>query len=196
MKSKKKRVANIEFAALMGEMKKLGHRPAEVARRLNKSPGAISQYLSGYTNPSETVMALLRRIEEDSRLASSRTGSKEVQDLADKLGTVKYNCPDPYLFIKELIEKQYEENRKEFPHLNPGGDWERRLSRDQYTREADFFAIVEKLVADHRFKLGHLPSEKELPKVSASHPRMKRSTASKKARSGRVLPASSSITSD
>ena len=54
-----------EFQRLMKEMKNYGFRPADVAQKLDISKSAISQYLSGHTPPSRTVLAFMRRIVEE-----------------------------------------------------------------------------------------------------------------------------------
>lgn len=62
MKSKSKSENHEEFLRLMKEMENRGFRPAEVARKLRKTNGAMTQYASGDANPSDTVLELLRRI--------------------------------------------------------------------------------------------------------------------------------------
>ena len=71
---------------MMQTMENLGYRAADVARFLNKTHGAISQYLSGKTNPSETVLDLFRRVvaEKQGGQAGTEAGEEAVKEqLAD-----------------------------------------------------------------------------------------------------------------
>lgn len=93
-----------EFAHLMVSMRVLGFRPADVARMLNKSQGAVSQYLSGYTQPSETVLALLRRLVVEKQ---GKQTSSEIGELGSKLACLKEFDNETYLILKGYIEKFY-----------------------------------------------------------------------------------------
>jgi predicted transcriptional regulator len=103
MRIKQKTAENVEFCALMKEMKRFKYRPADVARMLNKSQGAVSQYLSGYTKPSETVMALMRRIARETwRGANER--DDEIEEMDEKLRRLQFLSPSDFQVIKEQIE--------------------------------------------------------------------------------------------
>ena len=67
----------------MKEMETHGFRPADIARKLKKTEGAMSQYASGYTNPSDTVLELLRRIADETRgekLPITKSKTKIISD--------------------------------------------------------------------------------------------------------------------
>jgi predicted transcriptional regulator len=103
--SDRKPDACYEFSHLMISMRVLGFRPADVARMLNKSQGAISQYLSGYTKPSETVLALLRRLVVEKQVKQT---PGVYEDLINKLTCLQHVMPTEYQAIKENIETCYE----------------------------------------------------------------------------------------
>ena len=100
-----------EFAALMRAMKDLGFRPADVARMLNKSKGAISQYMSRQTMPSNTVMELLRRVVNEKR-GVDVVGKGELQK---KLESLKRFEPEQYDVLKKTIEMLHGQVIKPLP---------------------------------------------------------------------------------
>jgi transcriptional regulator with XRE-family HTH domain len=91
-----------EFSALMHTMEELGFRAADVARLLNKTHGAISQYLSGKTNPSETVLDLFRRIVEEKK---GGQGPVEIGEEAvkEQLSDLRRFSPADYEVAKTTI---------------------------------------------------------------------------------------------
>jgi predicted transcriptional regulator len=101
------RPENVEFSELVKQMEDFGFRPADVARMLNKSPGAISQYLSGYTKPSKTVLELLRRVVKEKDWDDIEPNA-EHKELSKKLRFVSYVMRSKYSEIKSQIETLYE----------------------------------------------------------------------------------------
>jgi predicted transcriptional regulator len=91
-----------EFGALMHTMEELGFRAADVARLLNKTHGAISQYLSGKTNPSETVLGLFRRIVEEKKGGGDPTEIGE-EAVKEQLSDLKRFSPADYEVAKTTI---------------------------------------------------------------------------------------------
>ena len=83
-------------------MENAGFRPADVARLLNKSPGAISQYKSGFTNPSETVVQLLRRVVQEK--LSPREGVSTPAELQNKLTELSDHDPAGFAAAQATIE--------------------------------------------------------------------------------------------
>lgn len=107
MNSKQENPENVEFSALVKEMEDFGFRPADVARMLNKSPGAISQYLSGYTKPSRTVLELLRRIVKEKHWDEIEPDAEQ-KELSKKLRMLNYMMHAKYIDIKSQIEALYD----------------------------------------------------------------------------------------
>ena len=67
-----------QFSAMLHTMEGLGYRAADVARFLNVTHGAVSQaYISGRTNPSETVLGLFRRVWWKRRRAAQNQACRE-----------------------------------------------------------------------------------------------------------------------
>jgi transcriptional regulator with XRE-family HTH domain len=95
-----------EFLQLMDEMEQLGFWPVDVARKLNKTTGAISQYTSGTTNPSDTVLELLRHIVADAREGSDALRNNE---LYVKLVALEQKRPAEYQAVKGKIDSLYEQ---------------------------------------------------------------------------------------
>jgi predicted transcriptional regulator len=93
------------FCSQMEAMRECGYRPADVARMLNKSPGAISQYQSGYTTPSDTVMELLDRIVDEKLKTDTE---REIVVLNEKLEALQRMSPADYEVAKNTIEMVYE----------------------------------------------------------------------------------------
>jgi predicted transcriptional regulator len=91
-----------EFTALMQAMEELGYRAADVARLLDKTPGAISQYLSGKTNPSETVLGLFRRVVQETG-GGERTVETGDDSVKEQLADVRRLAPGDYEVIKSMI---------------------------------------------------------------------------------------------
>jgi len=91
-----------EFAALMHAMEELGYRAADVARLLDKTPGAISQYLSGKTNPSETVLGLFRRVVQETG-GGQKSAEANDEAVEEQLADVRRLAPGDYEVIKSMI---------------------------------------------------------------------------------------------
>ncbi len=89
-----------QFSAMMHTMNELGYRAADVARFLNVTHGAVSQYLSGRTNPSETVLGLFRRV-VDERRGDSTAGEKG--DVKEQLENLRRFAPADYAVAKATI---------------------------------------------------------------------------------------------
>ena len=91
-----------EFCNLMQTMEDLKFRPADVARMLKKSQGAISQYISGTTNPSETVLELFRGI-----VAAHTKPDAEVEltetSIREQLSDLHRYPPGDYEVVKKTI---------------------------------------------------------------------------------------------
>ena len=105
-----------EFATMMAEMKSLGFRPADVARKLNISAGAVSQYLSGYTVPSNTVLELMRRVVLEAR--KNQTTPLD-ETLTTKLSELQEGDSSKYDEVKALVEKLHAELPKAVPTEKP-----------------------------------------------------------------------------
>jgi predicted transcriptional regulator len=97
---------NIEFAALMQEMRDWGFRPADVARMLNKSRGAVSHYLTGFAKPSATVLELLRRIVKEKHWDEIEPDTEQ-KALSKKLRILNSMMHSKYEDIKSQIETLY-----------------------------------------------------------------------------------------
>lgn len=91
-----------EFCELMKRMELLKFKPADVARLIKKTPGAISQYLSGTTNPSDTVLEIFRRVVEEKE---GRKAEPEVTDiqLREQLADLARFSPPDYEVAKLTI---------------------------------------------------------------------------------------------
>jgi predicted transcriptional regulator len=93
------------FRGLMEKMRESGFRPADVARLLNKTPVAVSQYLSGYTTPSETVIELLSRISTEKAKADDGQGGGI---LNRKLADLQRWSASEFEVVKNTIEMFHE----------------------------------------------------------------------------------------
>lgn len=89
-----------QFSAMMHTMEELGYRAADVARFLNVTHGAVSQYLSGRTNPSETVLGLFRRVVEERKGGSA---SGEMGDAKEQLENLRRFAPADYAVARATI---------------------------------------------------------------------------------------------
>ena len=125
---------NVKFCALMERLKVREFRPAEVARKLNKSKAAVSQYLSGHTRPSKTVLELMRRIVEDLDWPISNVPDV-IGILSKKLKYLSISSPSEYQLIKERIESCYENLPEKIKLLErierPPG---REMSKSEYKK--------------------------------------------------------------
>jgi predicted transcriptional regulator len=91
-----------EFSALMHTMEESGFRAADVARFLGLTHGAISQYLSGKTNPSETVLSLFRRVVEE-RKDRQESAPATDENVKEQLEDLRRRAPDAYEAVKTTI---------------------------------------------------------------------------------------------
>jgi transcriptional regulator with XRE-family HTH domain len=92
----------IRFGVLMEEMKKLGLKPAHVAKLIRKSRATVSQILAGEQTPSPTTLDLFERVAaEKSGRAPESQNKDEVQT---KLEDLKQNDPNAYEQAKNNIE--------------------------------------------------------------------------------------------
>jgi len=91
-----------EFSALMHTMQELGYRAANVARFLDITHGAVSQYLSGKTNPSETVLGLFRRVVEEKKRGQGRVEIGE-ENVKEQLEDLRRLAPADYDVAKTMI---------------------------------------------------------------------------------------------
>jgi len=91
-----------QFSTMIRTMGELGYRPADVARFLNITHGAVSQYLSGRTNPSETVLGLFRRVLEEKKdiHTAGRAGHRDVKGQLEDLRRL---APADYDVAKTMI---------------------------------------------------------------------------------------------
>src|ERR1700744_6528874 len=90
-----------QFSAMMHTMEELGYRAADVARFLNITHGAVSQYLSGRTNPSETVLGLFRRVVDEKK---GGTAARETGDVKEQLEDLRRLAPADFKVAKTLID--------------------------------------------------------------------------------------------
>jgi predicted transcriptional regulator len=91
-----------EFCSLLQTMVDLKFRPADVARMLKKTHGAVSQYKSGAINPSETVLELFRSIVERHTKPEKVAEITEVA-LREQLSDLRRYSPDDYEVVKTTI---------------------------------------------------------------------------------------------
>jgi predicted transcriptional regulator len=170
-----KRIENVEFAALMQEMRNFDFRPANVARMLNKSKAAVSQYLSGHTRPSNTVLELLRRIVSEKRLGNVDKND-EIEELKSKLKCLQFFAPSEYQIIKDNVEKIY-------AHTAPRIQFSTSANVKSKIPEIKVASIFHRdaiAFANEIFALNHPSSKKNPPKASGVRSEAKPSTKSKR----------------
>ncbi len=91
-----------QFSAMMHTMEGLGYRAADVARFLTITHGAVSQYLSGKTNPSETVLGLFRRVVEEKK-GGQKSGVSGRGGIKEQLEDLRRLAPADYEVAKTTI---------------------------------------------------------------------------------------------
>ncbi|HEY4415934.1 MAG TPA: helix-turn-helix transcriptional regulator [Verrucomicrobiae bacterium] len=103
-----------EFCNLLNKLEAIGMNQSDVAARLHKTRGAISQYVSGYANPSATVLELMRSIVEEV-LGPPKEEEPNDYQLKEQIDDLKRFSPPDYEVIKTTINLLH----KKLPaHLN------------------------------------------------------------------------------
>lgn len=94
-----------EFCQLLEKMDGWGFKPADVARLIKKSRGAVSQYVSGYGNPSETTLDLMRKVvnEEESKRNGPKPETVSDNQVHEQLGQLREYAPADYQAAVTII---------------------------------------------------------------------------------------------
>jgi predicted transcriptional regulator len=99
---KNKSPERVEFEQLAGLWFAAGRKRTDVASALGVTRSAVTQYLSGKSNPSERMLVALRTATEGLQGAAGRgedPGRKILQDLA----WLKAHAPDRYKVAQEVV---------------------------------------------------------------------------------------------
>jgi hypothetical protein len=107
-----------EFAALMQTVENAGFKPADVARWLGVTPGAVSQYISGRTTPKESVIQFFRH-HVDEKITSKKPSESTPSELQQKLEDLSRFDPAAYAAARATIETLHGRLDKHLIHSKP-----------------------------------------------------------------------------